>query len=141
MTSNLCYVQTNPYRQRKSDAGDLPPHDKDLELAKKQQAKQGAPRGVYATISVLLLGVFIAQVDASLVLATYGKVASDFGDLDSGSWLLSAFVLAQCVAQPLYGKLSDIYGRKACLQAAYVLFAAGTAGSGLGQSMRQVIAW
>ncbi|KAF2217754.1 hypothetical protein CERZMDRAFT_108408 [Cercospora zeae-maydis SCOH1-5] len=95
--------------------------------------------GVYATISVLLLGVFVAQVDASLVLATYGTVASSFGDLDSGSWLLSAFVLAQCVAQPLYGKLSDIYGRKHCLQAAYILFALGTTMTGLGQSMTQVI--
>ncbi|KAI5366203.1 Putative major facilitator superfamily, MFS transporter superfamily [Septoria linicola] len=126
---------------RRSEAGDLPPHDKDVELAKKRQAQQVPSNGVYATISVLLLGVFVAQVDASLVLATYGKVASEFGDLDSGSWLLSAFILAQCVANCLYGKLSDIYGRKHCLQAAYVLFALGTAGTGLGQSMKQVIAW
>ena len=89
---------------------------------------------------MLLLGVFISQADQSLVLATYGKVSSDFDDLESGSWLISAYILAQCVAQPLYGKLSDIYGRKSCLQAAYVLFAIGTAGAGLAQSMGQVIA-
>ena len=45
-----------------------------------------------------------------------------------------------CVSQPLFGKLSNIYGRKACLQTAYFLFAVGTVGSGLGRSMGQVIA-
>jgi MFS family permease len=52
---------------------------------------------------------------------------------------MSAYILAQCVAQPLYGKMADIYGRKACLQASYVLFVIGTMGSGLGRSMGQVI--
>jgi len=41
----------------------------------------------------------------------------------------------------LPGKLSDIYGRKACLLVAYVLFTAGTTGAGLGQSLGEVIAW
>lgn len=89
---------------------------------------------------MLLVGVFISQTDQSLVIATYGRVASEFNELDNGSWLLSAFVLAQCVAQPLYGKLSDIFGRKSCLQASYILFALGTAGSGLGRTMGQIIA-
>ena len=98
------------------------------------------PTGVYTTLSIMLLGVFISQTDQSFVLATYGAVSSEFNDLDSGSWLVSAYVLAQCVAQPLYGKMSDIYGRKSCLQAAYLLFALGTAMSGLGRSMGEVIA-
>lgn len=89
---------------------------------------------------MLLIGVFMSQADATLVLATYGTISSEFNDLESGSWLISAYVLAQSCAQPLYGKLSDIYGRKACLQASYVLFALGTLGVGLGQSMGQVIA-
>jgi len=67
-------------------------------------------------------------------------ISSEFDDLASGSWLLSSFVLAQCCAQPLYGKLSDIFGRKACLQVSYILFALGTLGSGLGQTMAQLIA-
>lgn len=87
-----------------------------------------------------MLGVFVAQIDQSLVLATYGQVASEFEELDSGSWLMSAYILAQCAVQPLYGKLSDVYGRKMCLLTAYTLFAIGTAGSGSSQSMGQVIA-
>lgn len=53
---------------------------------------------------------------------------------------MSAYILAQCIVQPLYGKLSDIYGRKICLQASYIFFGLGTAGCGLGRTMGQVIA-
>jgi MFS family permease len=49
-------------------------------------------------------------------------------------------MLAMCIAQPLYGKLSDIFGRKRCLQTSYFIFAVGTAGSGLGRTLPQVIA-
>ena len=77
-------------------------------------------RSPWATISVLLLGVVSSNAVASLVLATYATVSSDFGDLDSGSWLLSAYTLTMCATQPLYGKLSDIYGRKPLLLIAYV---------------------
>lgn len=128
-------------RQRISEQEPLPSDDADVELAKDDKANgSGTSADVYATLSVLLLGVFISQTDQSLVLATYGRVASDFDDFDSGSWLMSAYILAQCVAQPLYGKLSDIYGRKSCLQASYVLFTIGTAGAGFGRSMGEVIA-
>ncbi|RJE25667.1 resistance protein [Aspergillus sclerotialis] len=90
-------------------------------------------------IAVLLIGVFASQADSSIMLATYGQISSEFNDLQSGSWLLTSYMLAQCIAQPLYGKLSDIFGRKHCLQASYLLFAIGTAGSGLGRSMPQII--
>lgn len=83
--------------------------------------------------------MFVSQTDQSLVLATYARVASEFGDLSAGSWLLSSYILAQCVSQPLYGKLSDIYGRKTLLQAAYVFFAVGTLGCGVGSSLGEVI--
>jgi MFS family permease len=84
-------------------------------------------------------GVFISQADTSLVLATYGKISSEFNDLESGSWLLSSYMLAMCSSQPLFGKLSDIFGRKKYLQVVYTLFAIGTAGSGLGRSISQII--
>ena len=89
----------------------------------------------------MLVGVFVSQADWTFVLATYSHVASEFNDLSSGSWMLSAFILAQCAVQPLYGKLSDIYGRKSCLQVSYVFFTVGTAGCGLAWSMGAVIAF
>lgn len=102
-----------------------------------EEEKRKSP---WSTLSLLLLGVFVSQLDQSLVLATYGQVASEFEELDSASWLMSSYILAQCAIQPLYGKLSDVYSRKSCLLTAYTLFAIGTAGCGLSQSMGQVIA-
>jgi hypothetical protein len=98
-------------------------------------------RSPWATISVLLLGVVSSNAVASLVLATYATVSSDFGDLDSGSWLLSAYTLTMCATQPLYGKLSDIYGRKPLLLIAYAVFALGNLGAGISRSLGEVIAW
>ena len=80
---------------RISEHEPLPPDDEDIELAKTKTSSSGPHTNVYATISVLLVGVFISQTDQSLVLATYGNVASSFGSFDSGSWLMTAYILAQ----------------------------------------------
>ncbi|KAK3112975.1 hypothetical protein LTR53_010185 [Teratosphaeriaceae sp. CCFEE 6253] len=125
---------------RISEHAPLPADDDDLELAKTPSTPASPGRNVYGTLSVLLIGVFISQTDQSLVLATYGKISSEFSDFDSGTWLMSSYILAQCVAQPLYGKLSDVYGRKSLLLVAYVLFAFGTLGAGLGRPMGEVVA-
>lgn len=64
---------------RRSDAGDLPPDDADLELAKQKQEQvrtADSTSGVYATISVLLLGVFVSQTDQSLVLTAKSRRTS-----------------------------------------------------------------
>lgn len=90
-------------------------------------------------ISVLLIGVFMSQADATLVLSVYGEIASEFHALKDGSWILTSYMLAMSSTQALYGKLSDIYGRKRCLQTAYILFAIGTLGTGIGQSLTQII--
>ena len=129
--------EERPQLIKTQHTSEIPPENADVETGQEDAARKIT--GVYTTLSVLLLGVFVSQTDQSFVLATYGAVSSEFNDLAAGSWLISAFILAQCVAQPLYGKMSDIYGRKSCLQTSYLLFALGTAISGLGRSMGQVI--
>jgi MFS family permease len=98
-----------------------------------------ASREVVAIISVLLIGVFISQADGTLVLSVYGRISSEFNDLENGSWIITAYLLAMSGTQALYGRLSEIYGRKRCLQASYILFSIGTLGTGIGQSLGQVI--
>ncbi|GAB7355427.1 hypothetical protein MBLNU459_g5939t2 [Dothideomycetes sp. NU459] len=99
----------------------------------------GSNRSVFGIISVLLIGVFVANADTTLMMATFVQISSEFGDLDSGSWLMTSFGLATCATQPLYGKLSDIFGRRGILQMSYVLFAVGTAASGLSRNMTEII--
>ncbi|KAF2278941.1 MFS general substrate transporter [Westerdykella ornata] len=90
-------------------------------------------------ISVLLIGGFISNADGSLLLATHPVIASEFNALDASTWLLTSFSLASSATQPLYGKLSDIYGRRTLLVVAYALFAVGLVLVGLGTRMSHLI--
>lgn len=90
-------------------------------------------------VCVLLIGSFISNADGSLLLATHPIIASEFDALHDSSWLLTSFALTQAATQPLYGKLSDIYGRKSMLLLAYALFAVGCALVGIGASMSTLI--
>ncbi|OCK73579.1 putative tetracycline-efflux transporter [Lepidopterella palustris CBS 459.81] len=96
-------------------------------------------QNIAGVISVLLLGVFIANADGSLVLATSGTISSEFDDLGSAGWLITSYTLAMCASQSLYGKLSDIYGRKSTILVSYIFFTLGCAICGLGQSLPQVV--
>ncbi|CZR61052.1 related to multidrug resistance protein fnx1 [Phialocephala subalpina] len=93
-----------------------------------------------ATISLLFIGVFVANVDLSLVLATNSAISSSFSQLQSASWLTTSYVRSTCTAQPIVWKLIDIFGRKNILLVSYILFAIGSGLCGVGQSLWPVIA-
>ena len=108
-------------------------------------SKQDSPTAVIAAsvghvVCVLLIGTFIANADSSLLFATHHIIASEFDALHDSSWLLTSFALAQAATMPLYGKLSDIYGRKSMLLLAYALFGFGCLLVGIGRSMPELIA-
>ncbi|KAH6847089.1 major facilitator superfamily domain-containing protein [Chaetomium sp. MPI-CAGE-AT-0009] len=104
------------------------------------EVEEGIDRNhVARIISVLLIGIFVAHADGSILLATHPIIASEFNDLENSSWLITGFALAGAATQTLYGKLSDIYGRKSLVITAYVIFVVGCAIVGMGQTMWQVI--
>ncbi|KAK0713926.1 major facilitator superfamily domain-containing protein [Lasiosphaeria miniovina] len=112
--------------------------------ADEEQARAHGDRGfsraqVARIISVLLIGVFVANADGSLLMATHPIIASDFNELSASSWLITSFSLAAAATQTLYGKLSDIYGRKWLVIVAYSVFALGCAIISVGQTMWQVV--
>ncbi|CAG8885688.1 unnamed protein product [Penicillium egyptiacum] len=72
-------------------------------------------------------------------MAAAGHISSEFNRLRDASWLSTGYTLGLCAAQPMYGKLSDIYGRKPILLLSYLLFAVGCIMSGLGIHMWVVI--
>jgi MFS family permease len=92
-------------------------------------------------VDVLLtyLGGFISNADGSLLLATHPVIASEFNALHDSSWLMTSFGLAGAATQQLYGKMSDIYGRKVLLIFSYTLFTLGLALVGVGQNMTTLI--
>ncbi|KAF2402942.1 MFS general substrate transporter [Trichodelitschia bisporula] len=82
-------------------------------------------------VLVLVMGVFIGQMDGSFVLATHSNIASEFQQLSNSGWLLTSYSLVGAATQPIIGKLSDIYGRRQCLLTSYAIFATGTLLSGI----------
>ncbi|KAE9370966.1 MFS general substrate transporter [Stipitochalara longipes BDJ] len=86
-----------------------------------------------------LCGILLAYADTSLVWATHETVASNFDNLASSSWMMTSFTIGYCVTLPLYGRLSDNYGRLRPLVAAYCTFCAGCTLCGVGQTYWQVI--
>lgn len=94
---------------------------------------------VTKVILILLIGIFISNADTSILLATHPIISSSFNALHDSSYLLTSFGLAGSLMQPIYGKTSDIFGRKSLLLIAYALFGVGCAIVGGGQSMAMVI--
>ncbi|MGO8907311.1 MAG: DHA2 family efflux MFS transporter permease subunit [Solirubrobacteraceae bacterium] len=89
----------------------------------------------------LLLVMFLAALDQTIVATALPTIVGDLGGLNHISWVVTAYLLAQTVVTPLYGKLGDMYGRKVVLQVALVVFLVGSALCGLSRSMDQLIAF
>src|SRR5438874_2980652 len=87
----------------------------------------------------LMLVLLLAALDQTIVATALPTIVADLGGLSHLAWVTSAYLLAQTVATPLYGKLGDLYGRKRVLQTAIVIFLAGSALCGLSRSMAQLI--
>ena len=115
------------------------PVDEEATASKPETPNPTLPASVGHIVCVLLIGTFISNADSSLLFATHSIIASEFNALHDSSWLLTSFALAQATSLPLYGKLSDIYGRKALLLTAYALFALGCFLVGVGGSMSALI--
>ena len=90
---------------------------------------------ILGPIAMLYVGVWLASVDATMVVAIYNTISSDFGRFQDAMWILAAYHLGILPAQPLYGKLSDIFGHKSVLTIAYALFGIGCIVCGLGNSV------
>ncbi|WP_176903258.1 MDR family MFS transporter [Nonomuraea maritima] len=89
----------------------------------------------------LLLAMFLAALDQTVVSTAMPTIVGELHGLESMSWLVTAFALASGIATPLFGKLSDMYGRRTLYLAAIVLFVAGSALCAVAQSMGQLIAF
>src|SRR3954463_1802522 len=96
-------------------------------------------RQVLVVFSGLVLAMLLAALDSTIVATALPTIVGELGGLAHLSWVITAYLLAQTVVTPLYGKLGDLYGRKIVLQAGIVLFLAGSALCGLSHSMGQLI--
>ncbi|KAI1384605.1 MFS general substrate transporter [Hypoxylon trugodes] len=103
--------------------------------------KEDAPKlkvNMKALLPALAIGIFLVAMDQTLTIATYGKIGSDLNALNSTSWISTSYFLTLTAFQPLYGRLSDIFGRKEALLFAYAVFGIGCLGCGLSRDILQL---
>jgi EmrB/QacA subfamily drug resistance transporter len=91
-------------------------------------------------LGALMLTLLLAALDQTIVSTALPTITSDLGGLNHLSWVVTAYLLASTASTPIWGKISDLYGRKLVLQTAVVVFVAASALAGLSQSMMQLIA-
>ena len=97
------------------------------------------PREVMIILPGLLLAILLAMLDNLIVSTALPRIVGDLGGVAHLSWVVTAYILASLVVTPFYGKLGDMYGRKKFFIVAIVIFLAGSALSGLSQSMAELI--
>ncbi|HEX6308044.1 MAG TPA: MDR family MFS transporter [Longimicrobiales bacterium] len=96
-------------------------------------------RQILVVFSGLLLAMLLAALDSTIVATALPTIVGELGGLDRLAWVVTAYLLAQTVVTPLYGKLGDLYGRKVVLQSAIALFLIGSMLCGVSGSMMQLI--
>lgn len=119
------------------------PLERQISLEDRLKQYEGMPE-VKAKLPYILpalgIGIFLSAADQTIIVSSYGKIGSEMQALNLTSWIATAYFLTLTSFQPLYGKLSDIFGRKSCLLFAYVIFGVGSVACGLAQNMEQLIA-
>jgi EmrB/QacA subfamily drug resistance transporter len=98
-------------------------------------------RQILTILSGLMLGMFLASLDQTIVSTAIKTIGNDLHGLSAQAWVTTAFLITSTIAAPLFGKLSDIFGRKRLFMLAIVIFVAGSALCGLAQSMYELAAF
>ncbi len=96
-------------------------------------------RQILVVYSGLMAGMLVAALDQTIVATALPTIVGDLGGLNHLSWVVTAYLLTSTVSVPLYGKVSDLLGRKIVFQAAIVIFVAGSMLAGLSQNMLELV--
>jgi len=98
-------------------------------------------RQVLVVLSGLMLGMLLAALDQTIVATALPTIVGELHGLNHLPWVVTAYLLTTTLSTPLYGKISDLYGRKRIFQIAIVIFLIGSALSGLSRNMDELIAF
>src|SRR5215212_951565 len=95
----------------------------------------------WAVTAGVMTGMFLAALEATVVGTAMPTVISSLGGLNQYSWVFSAYLITSTVTVPVWGKLSDLYGRRLFYQIGIAVFLLGSILSGISTSMTQLIAF
>lgn len=97
------------------------------------------PEGLWLVLWALLISLFLAALDSTIIATALPTIVGDLGGLDHIAWVFTAYLLSSTVSVPLFGKISDIYGRRGIFQVTIVIFLVGSILAGVAQTMTQLI--
>ena len=92
-------------------------------------------------LSGLMVGLLLAALDQTIVSTALKSIVEDFDGLSHYTWVVTAYLLTSTASTPLYGKISDLYGRRPVFQFAIITFLIGSFAAGAATSMEQLIAF
>jgi EmrB/QacA subfamily drug resistance transporter len=92
-------------------------------------------------LSGLMVGMLLAALDQTIVSTALKSIVEDFDGLAHYTWVVTAYLLTSTASTPLYGKISDLYGRRPVFQFAIITFLIGSFAAGAATSMEQLIAF
>ena len=96
-------------------------------------------RQVVFTMGGLMLALFLAALDQTVVSTAMPRIIADLGGFDRFTWVTTSYLVASTTAVPIVGRLSDLYGRKAFFLGGIVVFLVGSVLAGASQTMNQLI--
>jgi EmrB/QacA subfamily drug resistance transporter len=115
--------------------------DKPAQLPQEKEPPRLSHRQIVTILSGLMCGMFLAALDQTIVGTSIVKIANDLHGFDLQAWATTAYLITSTIVTPIYGKLSDIYGRKPFYLAAITIFVVGSAASSFSTSMYELAAF
>ena len=103
-------------------------------------SKEHSHREIMIILGGLMTGLLLAALDQTIVSTALKSIVEDFNGLDHYTWVVTAYLLTSTASTPLYGKISDLYGRRIVFQFAIVTFLLGSLLAGASSNMSQLIA-
>ncbi len=95
---------------------------------------------IMVVMTALMLVMLLAALDQTIVATALPRIATDLHGLNKLSWVATAYLLTSAISTPIYGKISDLFGRKKIFQSAIIIFLVGSMLCGVSQSMNQLVA-
>ena len=102
--------------------------------------KEHTHKEIMVILGGLMTGMLLAALDQTIVSTALKSIVEEFDGLNHYTWVVTAYLLTSTASTPLYGKISDIYGRRVVFQFAIVTFLLGSILAGASQNMEQLIA-
>lgn len=124
----------SPFHDAENDTQDQLGEDTPL-LRAPEEDNWKPPRAFFWIEAAIFANVFLYGFDSTITAATYAVISSEFDAANTASWLTTSYLVTSTAFQPLYGRFSDIFGRRIPFFVSTITFAAGCLGCGLANSM------